>query len=83
MDKKNKSYSPEEVAVIILEKVKNLYKSSTLAKNNTAHEIEGGSEPVNNDAECPEYLEDKGNVGEFAKKKNRSACNQKNDNQND
>lgn len=54
--KKEKSYSPEEVARAILAKAHSMLKDSTLNKANTAHEIEAGEEPRNDDAEAPEYL---------------------------
>ena len=58
MDKK--TYTPEEVAKKILEKTQEMYKKSKLYKSNTAHEIEPGSEPVSEGAECPEYLQGNG-----------------------
>ena len=48
-------YTPEEVAIKVLDKVKTLYQGSALYKSNTAHEVEGG-DPVSEDAECPESL---------------------------
>ena len=57
MDKTKKTtYTPEEVGIRILEKVKNIYKKSDLYKANTAHEVENGQEPSTPDAECPEQL---------------------------
>jgi hypothetical protein len=54
--KKEKEYSPEEVARTILAKAHDMLKNSTLFKANTSHEIELGEEPRNDDAEAPEYL---------------------------
>lgn len=51
-----KFYTPEEVARQVLAKVMETYKNSNLAKSNTSHEIESGSEPINTDAEAPEHL---------------------------
>lgn len=48
-----KKYSPEEVAIAILKKCQEVYD---LKKANTAHEIESGEEPKNDEAECPEQL---------------------------
>lgn len=57
MSKKDeKTYSPEEVAKAVLAKAHEMLKKSELAKANTAHEIEAGEEPNNDDAEAPEYL---------------------------
>lgn len=53
----NKEYTPQEAAALVLEKVKELYKNSTLAKANTSHEIESGGEANNDDAEAPEHLQ--------------------------
>lgn len=55
MDNK-KEYTPEEAARKVLEHVEKLYKSSNLYKANTAHEVEVGSEPMDNGAECPPSL---------------------------
>jgi hypothetical protein len=55
MDNK-KQYTPEEAARKVLEHVEKLYKSSMLYKTNTAHEVEAGSEPMDNGAECPPSL---------------------------
>jgi len=58
-----KEYTPQEVAEAILKKCQDLIAESKLAKANTAHEIEGGSEASNSEAECPEQL----TAGEVAK----------------
>lgn len=57
-----KEYSPVEVAQMLLERLKKniennpeVYGILEKAKN-TAHEIEAGSEPNNDEAECPESL---------------------------
>lgn len=68
-----KEYSPEEVAKAILSKCNDLYKNSTLAKANTAHEVETGSEAHNDDAETPEQLE----AGEVCKEGSFSADKKK------
>ena len=62
-DNKEKTYTPEEMAQAILNKCEELYKNSTLAKANTAHELEDGGEPSNDDSEAPEQLQ----VGEVTK----------------
>lgn len=71
-----KEYTPEEAARILLERCHSLYKNSTLAKSNTAHEIETGGEPNNDDAEAPEQLQAgevcKPEAGEGKKKKKGS-----------
>lgn len=51
-----KEYTPQEAAIAILKKCQELYSVSVLAKANTAHEIETGGEPNNDEAECPEQL---------------------------
>jgi len=58
-----KEYTPQEVAEAILKKCQELYDGSTLAKANTAHEVESGSEASNSEAECTEQL----TAGECAK----------------
>ena len=55
-DKKEKTYTPAEAALLVLKKTEEMYKNSTLAKANTAHEVEVGEEPSNDEAECPAYL---------------------------
>lgn len=55
-NKKEKTYSPEEVANAILAKAHDLLKNSTLSKANTSHEIEPGGEPKSDGSEAPEYL---------------------------
>lgn len=47
----DKKYSELEVALLIKERLQELVKSS-----NSSHEIDGGEEPNNDLAECPEYL---------------------------
>lgn len=54
--KEEKQYTAEEVARAVLQKAHEVLKSSKLAKANTAHEIEAGQEPKNDEAEAPEYL---------------------------
>jgi len=71
----NKFYSPEEAAAKVLDKIKELYKNSSISKSNTAHEIELGEEPRNDDAECPASLAEgsegfEGSSEEDKKKKN-------------
>lgn len=56
-DKEKKEYSPQEVAEAILKKCQELYNNNSLAKSNTAHEIEAGQEAKNDDAEAPEQLQ--------------------------
>lgn len=51
-----KEYTPQEVAEAILKKCEELIKSSNLAKANSAHEIDPGSEASNSEADCPEQL---------------------------
>lgn len=55
-DENSKSYTAEEAAVLVLKKAEEMIAKSNLAKANTAHEIEAGEEPSNDDAECPAYL---------------------------
>ena len=57
-DKKEKTYTPQEVAIAVLKKAEELMKKHELAKANTAHEIENGGEPESSNSECPEYLAD-------------------------
>lgn len=67
MSKKNdKTYSPEEVAMAVLAKAQEM-----LSKSNTAHEIEAGEEPHNDDAEAPEYLANADIEESGQKKKNK------------
>jgi hypothetical protein len=66
-----KEYTPKEVADAVLRKCEELYKSSKLAKANTAHEIEPGSEASNDEAECPEQLSGSGEISEGAEKKKK------------
>lgn len=54
---KNKTFTAQEVAQGILDRCRTLYKDSKLAKSNTAHELEVGSEPHNEDSEAPEQLQ--------------------------
>lgn len=51
-----KTYTAEEVGRAILKKAEEMLKNSPLVKANTAHEIEEGDEPNNEEAQCPEYL---------------------------
>ena len=55
-EKQEKFYTAEEVATAVLKKTEELLKASALFKNNTAHEVETGEEPNNDEAEAPEYL---------------------------
>lgn len=71
-DKEGKFYTPEEVAIKVLEKAREmLAKSEVLKKANTSHEVEGGEEPNNDDAECPEYLADADIEGAGEEKANK------------
>ena len=54
--KEDKVYTKEEAARAVLAKAHEMLKNSILTKSNTAHEIEAGEEPNNDDAETPEYL---------------------------
>jgi hypothetical protein len=72
MENIKKTYSPAEAAVKILERVKELYKSSNLNKANTAHEIEVGQEPHTQNTECPEQLAEGENIKKAKKKHNDS-----------
>jgi DNA mismatch repair ATPase MutL len=56
MEKQEKNYTPQEVALAIADKIKSMCKTSNLYKTNTAHEIEPGKEANTEDAECPESL---------------------------
>jgi hypothetical protein len=56
--KEEKFYTAQEVAVKVLEKAHEMMKKSEIFKSNTAHEVEAGEEPKNDDSECPEYLAD-------------------------
>jgi len=56
IEKQEKFYTAEEVATAVLKKTEELLKASSLFKNNTAHEVETGEEPNNDEAEAPEYL---------------------------
>ena len=56
-----KMYTPQEVARIILKKTHDtLKKHELLIKANSSHELESGSEPKNDEAECPESLKGEG-----------------------
>ena len=75
-DRKDKTYTPQEVAVAVLKKAEELMKAHVLAKANTAHEIETGQEPESISSECPEYLAEadleggeEGTAGESKNKK--------------
>jgi hypothetical protein len=77
-----KQFSPRDLAVKILENVyEQIKKSEIMAKSkNTAHEIDAGGEPSNDEAECPESLEaadfsgeSSNNNGEAPKKKKKQA----------
>jgi hypothetical protein len=69
-----KKYTEKEVAIAVLKKCAEMYKSSDLFKTNTAHEIEGGQEPDGaGNAECPEQLQ----TGEATKPETGSAKSKK------
>ena len=51
-----KIYTPQEVALAVLAKAREMIEKTNLHKANNAHEVEMGEEPSNEDAECPEYL---------------------------
>jgi hypothetical protein len=58
-----KMYSPAEVAKMILDKTQEVLKKheEVLFKSkNTAHEIDAGEEPKNDEAECPDSLKGEG-----------------------
>lgn len=61
-DNKEKTYTPKEMLEAARNKMVDLYKNSTLVKN-SAHELETGGEPSNDDSEAPEQLQ----VGEVTK----------------
>lgn len=74
--KEEKFYTPAEVAMAVLKKAQELMKKSALFKaTNSAHEIEVGEEPNNEDAECPPSLEeaDIENSGAHGEKKAKKA----------
>lgn len=58
----SKIYTAAEVAKMILEKTHNTLKKheELLKSKNSAHEIDLGEEPKNDEAECPESLKSKG-----------------------
>lgn len=60
MSDEKKEFTPQETAVAVLKKALELYKNSDLYKSNSAHEVDPGEEPNNDDAECPESLADQG-----------------------
>jgi hypothetical protein len=56
-----KTYTPQQVAINVLKKAQEVYKNSNLCKSesaNSAHEIDPGQEPKNDDADCAESLKD-------------------------
>lgn len=69
-----KQFTPRDLAVKILENVyEQIKKSEVLAKSkNTAHEIDNGEEPKNDEAECPESLEAADFSGESSKEENKN-----------
>lgn len=60
MSDEKKEFTPQEAAIAVLKKAQELYKNSELYKSNSAHEVDPGEEPNNEDAECPESLADQG-----------------------
>jgi len=54
--KDDKSYTAHDAALAVLKKAQEMLKKSTLAKANTAHEVEAGGEPKSEGSEAPEYL---------------------------
>jgi len=69
-----KKYTEKELAIAVLKKCAEMYKSSDLFKTNTAHEIEDGQEPDGaGNAECPEQLQ----AGEATKPEARSVKSKK------
>lgn len=78
-----KKYTAEEVARKLLAATHNLLKKSELMKANTAHEIEEGLEPNNDDAEAPEYLANADIEGDGEKKKKKKAGIGENDDDDD
>jgi len=60
----NKTYTAQEVARMILEKTQETLKKheELLKSKNSAHEIDLGEEPKNDEAECPESLKANGSA---------------------
>jgi hypothetical protein len=79
-----KMFTAEEVARMLLEKAHNTLKKheDILKKSkNTAHEIDAGEEPKNDEAECPDSLKGEGNSTASkseSKKENSSAAESEN-----
>ena len=70
-----KMYTAEEVARMILEKAHSSLKKheDLLQKSkNTAHEIDAGEEPNNDEAECPESLKGEGSSGASKSESNKN-----------
>lgn len=72
MENTKKTYTANEVAVKVLDRIRELYSQTDLYKSNTAHEIEAGSEPKTQNTECPESLEEGDNIKKAKKKHNDS-----------
>ena len=54
----DKFYTPQQAALRVLKKTREMLKDSKLAKHNTSHEVELGDELNNEDADCPDFLAD-------------------------
>lgn len=70
-----KMFTAEEVARMLLEKAHNTLKKheDILKKSkNTAHEIDAGEEPNNDEAECPDSLKGEGSSGASKSESNKS-----------
>lgn len=68
-------FTAEEVARMLLEKAHNTLKKheDILKKSkNTAHEIDAGEEPNNDEAECPDSLKGEGSSGASKSESNKS-----------
>lgn len=79
-----KTYSPAEVARMILEKTHNVLKKHEemlFKSKNSAHEIDAGEEPKNDEAECPDSLKGEGasNASKSEDKKAKSPVNESED----
>lgn len=70
-----KMFTAEEVARMILEKAHNTLKKheDLLQKSkNTAHELDAGEEPNNDEAECPDSLKGEGSSGASKSESNKN-----------
>ena len=81
--KEEKTYTPQEAAAAVLGKVHELLKKSELIKANTAHEVEAGEEPRNDDAEAPEYLANADIEGSGEKKEKKKEQSEDSDSDED